>query len=298
MKDIFFTDEFIEFFQLSKIETDAFLYPFLMVDFSGHKSISSLGYQGILIKKNYSDNELKEFYAELKNFRKKNQIVCEFIRYNPFLNNILQLDQRNESSTFFVIETDKNPSSYFENLPSRTRYSIKKAKEKITVKSDKTLGILKGTLKYKNEFFYDEGSLKRLLDAPFSIKFSALFNDEEVASSLFFCSDDTSYYIANFSTEEGKKNNANIFLIYEFYKFCFERKIKYIGLGGGFNDNDSLSFFKSQFSTYTTKIIHSKLVHDQKIYNKLNENLKENYFPPYLSEKNLLKLSNSCSKSD
>ncbi|MEO0233575.1 MAG: hypothetical protein ABIN35_05240 [candidate division WOR-3 bacterium] len=301
MKDIFFTDEFIEFFKLSKIETDAFLYPFLIVNFNGYKSISSLGYQGILIKKNYSDNELKEFYTELKNFIKKNQIVCEFIRYNPFLNNILKLDQKNESSRFFVIETDKNPSLYLENLPSRTRYSIKKAKEKITVKTvknDKDIGIIKGTLKYKNEFFYDEESLKKLLIAPFSIKFSAFFNDEEVASSLFFYSDDTSYYVANFSTEKGKKNNANIFLIYEFYRFCFERNIKYIGLGGGFKENDSLSFFKSQFSTYSTKIIHSKLVHDEKIYNKLNENLKENYFPPYLSEQNLLKLSNSSSKSD
>jgi lipid II:glycine glycyltransferase (peptidoglycan interpeptide bridge formation enzyme) len=166
------------------------------------------------------------------------------------------------------------------------------------VKSDKNLGILKGALNFKNEFFYDEESLKNLLNAPFSIKFSAFFNDEEVASSLFFYSEDTSYYIANFSTELGKKNNANIFLIYEFYRFCFERKIKYMGLGGGLNDNDSLSFFKSQFSTHTKKIIHSKLIHDQKTYDKLNENLKENYFPPYLSEQNLLKLSNSSSKSD
>lgn len=298
MRDIFFTDEFIKFFKLSTIETDFFLYPFLTVNFNGFKSISSLGYQGILIKKNYSEKELEEFYTELKKYIKKNQIVCEFIRYNPFLKNLLQIDRANFSSTFFIIETDQNPSLYFEKLPARTRYSIKKAKEKIIVKSDKNLGILKGSLNFKNEFFYDEESLKKLLDTPFSLKFSAFLNDEEVASSLFFYSDDTSYYIANFSTEEGKRNNANILLIYEFYRFCFERKIKYIGLGGGFKDNDSLSFFKSQFSTSTTKISHSKLIHDVKTYNKLNENLKENYFPPYLSEHNLLKLSDRSSKSD
>lgn len=298
MKDIFFTDEFINFFKLSKIETDFFLYPFLTVNFNGYKSISSLGYQGILVKKNYQEDELKKFYKELTNFRKKNQIVCEFIRYNPFLNNIFQLDPKNESSIFFIIEINKNPSEYFEHLPSRTRYAIKKANEKIRVKENKNAGILKGTLKYKNEFFYDEESFKYLLGAPFTLKLSGFLKEEEVASSLFFFSEDTSYYIANFSTEEGKKNNANILLIYEFYRFCFERKIKYIGLGGGLKDNDSLSFFKSQFSTYNTKIIHSKLIHDLKIYKKLNENLKANYFPPYLSGYNLLKLSNRSSKSD
>ncbi|MDI6700225.1 MAG: hypothetical protein QME48_03230 [bacterium] len=298
MKDIFFDENFIRFFKLSKIETDFFLYPFLLFEYKGYKSISSLGYQGVIVKKDYSENEIQDFYKKLDLFRKEKSIVTEFIRYNPFLGNSIIFPEKIASSTFFIVDVEKNPKEYFDNLPSRTRNSIKKAKECITVKRDRDVGILKGSLNYKNEFFYDEKSLKDLLNTPFTVKLSAFLDGEEVASSLFFYSKETSYYIANFSNDEGKKNGANTLLIYEFYRYCYENKIKFLGLGGGFKDGDSLSFFKNQFSTRKTEIFHSKFIFDRKAYQKLSENIDGNYFPPYLKDVNLLKLSNTCSESD
>ncbi len=298
MRDIFFDEKFIRFFKLSKIETESFLYPFLLFEYKGYKSISSLGYQGVIVKKDYSKNELEDFYKKLELFRKENGIITEFIRYNPFLKNLLEFPGKKVSSTFFIVDVEKDPKDYFDKLPSRTRYSIKKAQEILRVEINRDVGILKGSLNYKNEFFYDEKSLKNLLNTPFTIKLSAFLDGKEVGASLFFYSKETSYYIANFSNDEGKKSGANTLLIYEFYRYCYDSKIKFLGLGGGFRIDDSLSFFKSQFSTRKKEIYHSKLILDRKVYDYLSKNINENYFPPYLKDVNLLKLSNTCGESD
>jgi len=61
-------------------------------------------------------------------------------------------------------------------------------------------------------------------------------------------------------------------------------------------DGDSLSFFKKQFSTRNLKIIHSKIIHNKNKYDLLTKDINYDFFPPYLKDENLLKLSDGCSE--
>ncbi len=295
MKDPFFCKNFLNFYKLHTIQTESFLYPFLLINYKGNFSISSLGYQGILIKKDYSDNDLKDFYNLREKFIKENNIVCEFIRYNPFLK-VKFFENRVEASEFYIIDVINTPGDYFKSLPQRAKSSIKKNLSLLTIKQKIDFDTAKNFLNYRNEFFYDEKSLKKLLNSSFSLTLSAFYKDRCLATSLFFYSDDFSYYIANYSTPEGKKFSANTLILLKFYEFAYEKRIKSIGLGGGLIDGDSLSFFKKQFSTRNLKIIHSKIIHNKNKYDLLTKDINYDFFPPYLKDENLLKLSDGCSE--
>jgi len=292
MRDPFFLDKFIKFYRQNKIETDSFIYPFMLIVYNGLKSISSLGYQGPLWKREPGMLEVEEFFSSRMDFIHKNNIVCEFIRFNPFLENHIPLKglfNIQESSSFYVIDVKSSPEEYLSSLPNRTRAILSKHLKDTAIIS-KSVGLLESALKYKNEFFYDINSLTSLVKSDFAVQMTYLVNDFEVASSLFFVSDYSAYYIANSSSEKGKQYGANAIIIYNFYKYAFNKGFKHIGLGGGINENDSLSLFKKQFANSILKTNHLKLIHNEEIYYKANKNKRERFFPPYLENTNLLKL--------
>ncbi|HAV92528.1 TPA: hypothetical protein DCW38_05030 [candidate division WOR-3 bacterium] len=298
MNDIFFSDNLLNYFKESKIETDDFIYPFLLLSYNGNLSISSLGYQGPLWKREPGMLEVEDFVAKRAELIKTNNIVCEFIRFNPFLDNHVPLKglyNIEESSRFYVIDVNAEPESYFSSLPNRTRAILSKSL-KDTVSISKDFGLIEDALEFKNEFFYDNNSLTSLIKSQFTVQMTYSLNNLEIASSLFIVSKDSAYYIANVSSDMGKHLGANVVLLCEFYKYAFNNKIKYIGLGGGVEENDSLSLFKKQFSTRVMKTNHLKLIHNEEIFYKLNENKKEGYFPPYLKDVNILRITRTLQK--
>ncbi|MGE3063864.1 MAG: hypothetical protein AB7T10_09585 [bacterium] len=292
MTDIFFEKQFIDFYGQHTIETDNFLYPFLIIDYDGILSISSLGYQGPLWKKPPGMVEIEEFVSLRADFVKKSKIVCEFARFNPIISNHINLDglySFSTSSSFFVIDVNKPPENYLNDLPVRARSVIRKDCS-CDMRISKEMGIIQNSLIHSNDFYYDNKTLDDAVKSSFAVQIVCGLNGEEVAASLFFASDDTAYYIANASNSTGKRIGANVRIMYEFYKYAYENKIKQIGLGGGLADGDNLSIFKKQFSTRTLLTRHLKLIHNEELYFKASDNKKEGYFPPYLLNKSLLKL--------
>ena len=135
-------------------------------------------------------------------------------------------------------------------------------------------------MQYKNDFFHDSLSLNNLILSKNAILLQAYIDSNEIAASLFLRIDNIAYYIANFSINEGKLYSANVFLLMEFYKYALKNNIKFIGLGGGLKNNDSLAKFKEQFSTHIYPIYHSKIIRNREIFNKIEKT--SDYFPPYL----------------
>ena len=290
MKDVFFAKPFLDFYSLHVIEENSFFYPFLLIEHNGFKSMSSLGYQGPFWKRVPGLLEIEEFVASRAEFIREHDIVCEFIRFNPFLENqslLMQIYNIERSSVFYMIDVNEDPEKYFKSLPNRTRTIISKSSEDCVFVSKK-VGILERSLEFGNEFFRDVDSIKHIVESEFAIQLVYMLNNVEEASSLFFVSEDNAYYIANVSSETGKNRGANVALLLEFYKYALKKNIKRIGLGGGVTDGDSLSIFKKQFSTREARTLHMKLIHNEGLYFKANENKKEGFFPPYLNGLNLL----------
>lgn len=290
MNDVFFSDRFIDYYKEHCIETDSFKYPFLLINYNGLLSMSSLGYQGPFWKREPGMAEVEDFVKRRMEFINENSIVCEFIRFNPFLANHRVLDglyRIEDSSLFYAIEVNEPPEIYLSKLPSRTRASLQKGGSTSEVVSGKSK-LIEESLLYSNEFFFDRDSLKSLLCEDFVFHLSLYASAEESASSIFFADELAAYYIANASNEAGKRAGANIRLIFSLYEEAYRRNLKFIGLGGGVSDNDSLSLFKKQFATLTLRTKHLKLIHDEEAFFKANENKKEGFFPPYLESVNLL----------
>jgi hypothetical protein len=260
--------------------------------------MSSLGYQGPLWKRESGMLEVEDFVAKRAEFIKTNNIVCEFIRFNPFIDNHIPLKGLYnvvESSSFYIIDVKAEPEDYLSSLPNRTRAILSKP-IKDAVSISKEIGLIEEALEFKNEFFCDNNSLTSLIESQFAVQMTYSVNNLEIASSLFIVSKDSAYYIANVSSDMGKHLGANVVLLFEFYKYAFNNGIKYIGLGGGVEENDSLSLFKKQFSTRVLKTNHLKLIHNEELFYKLNENKKEGYFPPYLEDVNILKITQTLRK--
>lgn len=298
MNDIFFSNTLLSYYKECKIETDNFIYPFLLLSYNGNLSMSSLGYQGPLWKRESGMLEVEEFVAKRAEFIKTNNIVCEFIRFNPFIDNHIPLKGLYnvvESLSFYIIDVKAEPDDYLSSLPNRTRAILSKP-IKDAVSISKEIGLIEEALEFKNEFFCDNNSLTSLIESQFAVQMTYSVNNLEIASSLFIVSKDSAYYIANVSSDMGKHLGANVVLLFEFYKYAFNNGIKYIGLGGGVEENDSLSLFKKQFSTRVLKTNHLKLIHNEELFYKLNENKKEGYFPPYLEDVNILKITQTLRK--
>jgi len=274
----------MDFYNQDIIKNDYFYYPFSIITYNNIKSITSLGYQGLFSKKHFSKQDLINFTHTIESFCIKENIITEFIRYNPYFENykimkdIYPIDY---AIDFYSIEVSKPFNLYLQQRTIRLRNAMNKTKP-LSIKINNAIreSIIHNALHYKNDFFHNNTSLENLILSKNAILLQAYIDNTEIAASLFLIIDNIAYYIANFSTNENKKYSANVFLLMEFYKYALKNNIEFIGLGGGLNNNDSLAKFKEQFSTHIYPIYHSKIIRNMDIFNKIEKT--SNYFPPYL----------------
>ncbi len=279
---------FSKFYNQKLIENNIFYYPFSLIKYKNYISMHSIGYQGIFPKKEFTKADINNFLQLIRKYCKDNNILVEFIRFNPFFDNhnivknFLPIEYAND---FLSIKID-DYENYIKTRPVRYRNALKKTKNlelKINIKNS----IIINALKYRNDFINSDKTIYDLINNKLAVLFSAYINNNEIASSLFLIIDNIAYYIANYSTNDAKEYNSNVYLINEFYKYAVENNIDFIGLGGGINKKDSLWKFKEQFATHTMKIYHSKITHND-IYNDIKMQYKSDYFPAYLNDVNIL----------
>lgn len=283
--DIFFSASFTSVYKESLLETDDVYYPFLLIDKDGIRSMSSIGYQGPFFKNSFSKAKAESFIRAKNEYCLNSGITAEFIRYNPFLQNDMHFHDVmpvTDAATFYAVELNRSFEDYLKSRPSRTRSSYERSsKLEIDISFKFKSKLLERAISMGNEFISDVQSAEKLLDSGLAVIVSSYYSGEEAASSLFFLNDESSYYILNYSSDDGKSHGANVGIIMEFYKYALKRGIKYIGLGGGVDDGDSLSLFKKQFATSLSTTRHSKIIHDYSVFEKRNDGSIK-YFPSWL----------------
>ena len=272
--------------------------------------ISPYGYTGP-IGKNLNKGLIVSFLEESDKYCKKNNIVAEFVRFNPLLKNqeIIQneLDILERNRTVYIeLSLDKN--MILSNMDRKTRNLIKKAeKNGICVEFGRREDLKKFTeiylhrMKEKNtnkmylfpiKFF--EKTLDNLKENAFLL--IAKYKGEIIAGSLFLHKYRKLHY--HFSGTDPKYRNLNPtnLIIYKAALWGREHGLKIFHLGGGnsANKNDPLFHFKSGFSNTFSIFCTANRIHNPELYtmicdmkNKYDSGKgiikKPGFFPEYRS---------------
>ena len=320
--DVYFTPEYYSLYQnYGDGETQCFvfekegniaLYPFLKnpitplgyeLDKEYYDIQGAYGYNG-LIASTRNAEFIAEFWKEFDAWCRDNDIVAEFMRFHPLLNN--QHLASPKMKTFFSRHTvglDLSLSLdeiWMQQFSSKNRNMIRKAeKESVTIiESDDYETFRKlydGTmtnLNAENYYFFPQSYYDEY-KASFkdnSVLYFAMLDDKVIAGSMFMFSDDYAHYHLSARDREYSRYAANNFILWYGIQKAKERGCKWFHFGGGTtgDDNDSLLKFKKEFSKTLCEFWIGKKVHNQRIYDEVVSQWKEKYPESYEAHKMML----------
>jgi hypothetical protein len=307
-KDIYYIPKFYQLYEdlndgvakcfVFQKDSNIALYPFLL------NSINSLGYhldqkyydiQGCygyngMVSSTNSEDFLDAFYHSFFHFCKKNNVVAEFTRFHPLLDNHKFSNKHMQviydRETVALDLTKDYESIWLNEYSSKNRNMIRKARktgykseiiESPTASQINTfIDIYTYSMKmaeadkyfFFNKYFFHNTFL-------YLKEFSLLFNvlDERgdvVCSSIFFHYGDFFHYHLSGRTDKAS-NAVNNFLLDEAVKFAQKKGAKKFHFGGGRspNQDDSLLKFKSSFSKTSLPFYIGKKIHNKTIYDEI-----------------------------
>mgnify|MGYP001165958713 CR=1 FL=1 len=295
--------------------TNKVIYPFLKQEIkSGPLSgfyfdiITPFGYGGPLANTT-NPAFIEKFRAAFHEFCVKENIVSEFIRFHPLLQNEKPLQPF--LNVKFVremvfIDLTIEPEEIFRNISKSNRNRIRKArKEGLTHKVlepeeaapylERFLTLYYQTMdrnRASRDYYYPPAYFEQLFtDLAQHVKLAAVFYEEKVVTAdLLLCAGDFIHCHLNAGDPDYFSMGSNALLNYETALWGREQGFKYVYLGGGYEKNDSLFKFKLRFNP--TGIVHYYIgtcVHNQRVYTQLvqlweqkhQQAPKPGYFPHY-----------------
>lgn len=323
-QDIYFTPEYYSLYQnngdgealcfVYEENGNIALYPFLK------NSINALGYK---LDKEYFDIQgaygyngivssskdklfIYQFHKCFDQFCDENNIVAEFCRFHPLLNNYILA--ANQMQVFFDRKTvyfdlHKEREELISDFQRTTRKQIRRAKERFGIE----VNICNYPLDYIDSFYdiysqtmdkvkstpylyFNKAYFKELFSIPNLVLFQAKMQDVTIAYISSFYSNNFFHGHLGGSQKDYLKSYVNDLLYYEMMLYAKDKGYKYLHVGGGntSDENNSLLMFKMNFSKSLADFYIGKKVHDQGIYNQVVAQWKENFSESY--EHNRVKL--------
>lgn len=311
-KDCYYTPEYYEIYEnygdgsakcfIYDDGKNIALYPFIMNNINSlgydlndtyYDIQGAYGYNGIL-SSTKDQSFLNKFYSEFSGFCINNNIIAEFTRFHPLINNERlsrgYLDIIYNRLTVYV-DLSADYDVIYKNFARSVKGNIRKAKE-----NNLTIGIYKKDFPYKKEFvrMYSE-TMKRVnaiqyiyfnekyFDDTFNllpvIQFVVFKDAVTVASAI--CLNYNTYIHIHF---EASKHDylylrPNDFLINEIIKYGSQNKYAKILLGGGRTTqaDDALLKFKKKFSTKLSEFYIGKKIYNEEVYAGLCKQWQKKY---------------------
>ena len=318
--DIYFSPEYYSLYQnYGDGEAQCFifekngniaLYPFLknpittlgyQLDKEYYDIQGAYGYNG-LIASSDDDGFLADFWEEFDAYCQENDIVAEFMRFHPLLNNqrLASPQMKIYYSRHTVALDLTDDDIWMHQISSKNRNMIRKAeKEGVTiVESDDYETFRKlydGTMSdlHAEDFYFFPPSYYEEYKQTFkdkSLLCLAILDGKVIAGSMFMFSDDYAHYHLSARDREYSRYAANNLILWYGIQKAKERGCKWFHFGGGTtgDDDDSLLKFKKEFSKTLCEFWIGKRVHNQAVYNQIVEQWKTKHPESY--EHNRVKL--------
>ena len=281
------------------------IYPFL------YNSINELGYK---LDKEYFDiqgaygyngvisttcdkNFINDFYHSFDEYCYENNIVTEFTRFHPLLNNVRFSDNHLKTElnrkTVYVdlsLELEEIVSKFSKS----NKRAIKKAKKNnIEIKIlksgfliDEFINIYNKTMQRvgSREFlFFSKKYFEELFKMKNLIQFCAYHNKTLIASTVCIYSKDFFNYHLGASLSEFLEFRPNNLLFLEMIKFSKLKNCKFLFLGGGSttDEDDTLLRYKASFSNQNIDFQIGERILRQNIYNNITEQWMDKFPESY-----------------
>ena len=283
------------------------MYPFL------RNSIRSLGYQldkeyydiqgaygyNGIIASNINADLIKDFWDSFDAWCQENDIVAEFSRFHPLLNNQELASPKMKAfySRHTVALDLTDDDIWMHQISSKNRNMIRKAeKEGVTiVESDDYETFRKlynGTMSdlHAEDFYFFPpeyyGEYKRTFNNK-SLLCLAQYDGKIIAGSMFMYSENYAHYHLSARDREYSRYAANNLILWYGIQKAKERGCKWLHFGGGTtgDDNDSLLKFKRDFSKTLGEFWIGKRVHNQGVYNSIVKQWEEKFPESYAANK-------------
>ena len=263
------------------------------------------GYGGPLIK-NYKKDSIKKFFDNLKEWANENNIVSQFLRFHPLLENHKYFEEFCDEKTFkqtvYMDLTDED--TIYKNMNDKCRNMVKKAlRNGIEIKIDNTVSaqnqfieLYKSTMIKNNasEYYFFNDKFFNGLFKGLGINcnlFNAIYDGKTVSSAIIFATNKFLHYHLSAQNREFSKFGANNLLLYEVARYGAKKGFSAFHLGGGVEAEDGLYIFKKSFNKKGLKDFYiGRNIFDFDKYNYLmqkrkaadsNFNLETNYMIGY-----------------
>ena len=261
---------------------------------------SPYGYGGFIIEgKSY-----KKVNKEYTKYCKRNNIVCEFVRFHLLEHYEKKYNGKVENIKHNIIRSlNMSPDEMLMDFEHKVRKNLKKAnKNGLQIEVDtegkslesfldiyyKTMdrNDAKQTYYFSHEFFDILNLMKDNV-----VYFNVIYDGKVIATELVIYSKNNCYSYLGGTLNEYFDLRPNDFLKYEIIKWAYKNKIKNFILGGGYgNDDDGIYKYKKSFAPNGVCDFYiGKMIFNKKIYNKLvkirkeQKKLDNNFFPLYRS---------------
>ena len=304
-QDIYYTPEYYYLYEQNgdgiancfvfEMENKIALYPFLknsindleyQLENEFYDIQGAYGYNGV-VSSCFNKEFISKFYETFNLYCSKNNIVCEFLRFNPVLENSKFSDinynlEKDRETVVIDLKLDYNEiweKEYSSTNRNMIRKSIKLGyhSEILENPSKKQLNSFIDVYLYsmqmanaekyfffKNEYY--ESIFNNLCYNTFLLNILNA-NNELVCSSILFQYGEYFHYHLSGRNEKAD-NSVNNYLLDRAIDFSKSKNGKCLHLGGGRStkNDDTLLKFKKNFSKKTLDFYIGKKIHNQKIY--------------------------------
>lgn len=323
-QDIYFTPEYYRLYEelgdgeakcfVFKKNDDLALYPFLLnsindlgydLDKEYFDIQGAYGYNGVISSINDSQF-IDKFYQTFEKYCSKTNIVAEFTRFHPLINNKSFSEQYLQAvfdRKTIYINLKNNYDDIFKKFQTTTRKQIRRAVNRYHIKvkcfekdneqSDALADIYQETMDRVQSIpylYFNKTYIKSLIENTQSVCLMAYCGQKPIAFIIAFYNQ---YYmnahLGGVLTDYLKMSPYSL-LFSEMIKFGQSKKCHFLHVGGGATTkkDDTLLRFKMNFSDMAADFFIGKKVHDESTYNKVVKQWQNKYPEKIKPCKNLL----------
>ena len=266
------------------------------------------GYGGFLFEGNVTEQSIKQVENQYEKLCEKENIISEYVRFHPvlnnkmYLNNFYEIHDLGKSVTIDITNKDKIWSNFGGYNKNRVRKAIKSGVKIYWGRSPQLYQNFKEIYNQtmdrdhaRNYYYFEDDFYESLLDdlKYNSMMFYAVYEDKIIAMSIIlFCNGQLHYHFSG-SLKEYQIFAPTNLLLYEVACWGAEYGYKTFHLGSGLGGNeDSLYRFKKNFNKNSNTVFSiGKKVYNHARYKELVDLRKmdldftteSNFFPQYRS---------------
>lgn len=284
-------------FVYEEIDGKLGLYPFILrkidsefLETDYYDIETAYGYGGPMLNST-DDSFAQRFEDAFLKFCEESNIVAEFIRFHPLLQN-QSIFKKNisvlENRTTVWLDLEKSEEDiWMQDVSTQNRNTIRKCiKNGLTVEKSRDylefIKIYNATMDKvgAGDFYYfDNQYYKKISECDKYTLLKVVYQEETIAAAIFIEYGEYFHYHLAGSKKEYLKLAPNNILLWEAIKLGKKLGCKKMHFGGGLSNSeeDNLYRFKKKYSSTTSKFYIGKRVHNKEVYDRLIKNWEEKH---------------------